>query len=70
VKPVNYRGSFSASDPELTRIWYTGAYTVKLCLQKDYFGAILWKEATATHGRVMPTRRRQLLWLLSEILIL
>jgi len=32
TKPVNYRGSFSCSDPELTRIWYTGAYTVKLNL--------------------------------------
>jgi hypothetical protein len=45
VKPVNYNGSFSASDPELTRIWYTGAYTVKLCLQKDYFGAILMERS-------------------------
>ncbi|WP_285058479.1 alpha-L-rhamnosidase C-terminal domain-containing protein [Pedobacter ginsengisoli] len=41
VKPTNYRGSFSCSDPELTKIWYTGAYTVKLNLLKDYFGAIL-----------------------------
>ena len=41
TKPVNYRGSFSCSDPELTRIWYTGAYTVKLNLLHDYFGAIL-----------------------------
>ncbi|MES2062452.1 MAG: alpha-L-rhamnosidase C-terminal domain-containing protein [Bacteroidota bacterium] len=41
VKPTNYNGSFACSDPELTRIWYTGAYTVKLNLLKDYFGAIL-----------------------------
>jgi tetratricopeptide (TPR) repeat protein len=41
TKPVNYRGNFSCSDPELTRIWYTGAYTVKLNLLKDYYGAIL-----------------------------
>ncbi|WP_162842542.1 alpha-L-rhamnosidase C-terminal domain-containing protein [Mucilaginibacter pineti] len=41
VKPTNYQGSFSCSDPELTRIWYTGAYTVKLNLLKNYFGAIL-----------------------------
>lgn len=41
IKPVNYQGSFSCSDPELTRIWYTGAYTVKLNLLKNYFGAIL-----------------------------
>lgn len=41
IKPVNYRGSFSCSDPLLTRIWYTGAYTVKLNLLKNYFSAIL-----------------------------
>lgn len=41
TKPVNYMGSFSCSDSLLTKIWYTGAYTVKLNLLKDYFGAIL-----------------------------
>jgi hypothetical protein len=41
TKPVNYQGSFSCSDPLLTKIWYTGAYTVRLNLLKDYFGAIL-----------------------------
>lgn len=41
IKPTNYNGSFTCSDPELTRIWYTGAYTVKLNLLHDYFGAIL-----------------------------
>jgi alpha-L-rhamnosidase len=41
IKPVNYNGSFSCSDSTLTRIWYTGAYTVKLNLLKDYLGAIL-----------------------------
>ena len=41
AKPTNYTGAFSCSDPMLTRIWYTGAYTVKLNLLKDYFGAIL-----------------------------
>jgi len=41
IKPTNYLGSFSCSDTELTKIWYTGAYTVKLNLLKDYFGAIL-----------------------------
>lgn len=41
IKPTNYNGSFSCSDPMLTRIWYTGAYTVKLNLLKNYFGAIL-----------------------------
>ena len=41
IKPTNYKGSFSCSNPMLTRIWYTGAYTVKLNLLKNYFGAIL-----------------------------
>ena len=41
TKPANYNGSFSCSDPMLTRIWYAGAYTVKLNLEANYFGAIL-----------------------------
>ena len=41
TKPANYNGSFSCSDSMLTRIWYTGAYTVKTNLLKDYFAAIL-----------------------------
>jgi hypothetical protein len=41
IRPVNYNGSFSCSDPMLTRIWYTGAYAVKLNLLKEYLGAIL-----------------------------
>jgi alpha-L-rhamnosidase len=41
IKPINYNGSFSCSDPMLTRIWYAGAYTVKLNLLQSYFGAIL-----------------------------
>lgn len=41
IRPTNYNGSFSCSDTMLTRIWYTGAYTVKLNLLKDYLGAIL-----------------------------
>jgi alpha-L-rhamnosidase len=45
TKPANYEGSFACSDPALTRIWYTGAYTVKLNLLKDYFGAILMERS-------------------------
>lgn len=45
VKPVNYAGSFSCSDTVLNRIWYTGAYTVKLNLMQDYFGAILMERS-------------------------
>lgn len=41
VKPTNYVGSFSCSDPMLTRVWYTGAYSVKANFCKDYFGALL-----------------------------
>jgi hypothetical protein len=41
IKPTNYKGSFSCSDPMLTKIWYTGAYTVKLNLLHNLIGAIL-----------------------------
>ena len=41
VKPTNYNGRFSCSDEMLTRIWYTGAYGIKVNFCKDYFGAIL-----------------------------
>ncbi|MFA5816786.1 MAG: alpha-L-rhamnosidase C-terminal domain-containing protein [Bacteroidales bacterium] len=41
VKPTNYNGSFSCSDPILTKAWYMSAYGVKASLCKDYFGAIL-----------------------------
>ena len=33
--PVKYRGAFACSDPLLTQIWYTGAYTAHLCMQKQ-----------------------------------
>ncbi|MHC4122530.1 MAG: alpha-L-rhamnosidase-related protein [Planctomycetota bacterium] len=45
IKPTNYTGSFSCSDPMLTRIWYVGAYSVKLNLLKDYIGAILMERS-------------------------
>ncbi len=41
IKPTNYQGGFSCSDPMLTRIWYTASYTVKLNLLKNAFGSIL-----------------------------
>jgi hypothetical protein len=37
--PVVYKGSFSCSDPLLTKIWYTGAYTAHLCMQEDIWDA-------------------------------
>lgn len=37
--PVRYQGSFDCSDPLLTRVWYTGAYTAHLCMQDDIWDA-------------------------------
>jgi alpha-L-rhamnosidase len=37
--PVRYQGTFACSDPLLTRIWYTGAYTAHLCMQEDIWDA-------------------------------
>lgn len=45
IKPTNYIGSFNSNDTMLNRIWYTGAYTVKLNLLQDYFGAILMERS-------------------------
>jgi hypothetical protein len=33
--PVKYRGAFACSNPLLTKIWYTGAYTAHLCMQEQ-----------------------------------
>ncbi len=41
IKPVNYKGRFSCSDPLLTSIWYVGAYGVKLNMLHNSLGAIL-----------------------------
>ncbi len=41
IKPANYNGSFSCSDPVLTSSWYMSAYGVRASLCKDYFGSIL-----------------------------
>lgn len=45
TKPLNYLGSFASSDNELNRVWYTGAYTVKLNVMKNYLGAILMERS-------------------------
>jgi hypothetical protein len=37
--PVTYKGSFNCSDPELTRMWYMGAYTSHLCMQEQIWDA-------------------------------
>ncbi len=42
AKPMNYVGAFSsAGDPLLERVFYTAAYTVRVCAQSDYMGSIL-----------------------------
>jgi alpha-L-rhamnosidase len=42
IKPTNWAGAFSApGDGLLTRLWYIGAYTTKVNLLSDQFGAIL-----------------------------
>jgi len=37
--PVVYKGAFDCSDPLLTKIWYSGAYTAHLCMQEDIWDA-------------------------------
>ncbi len=37
--PVDYKGSFNCSDPLLTKIWWTGAYTAHLSMQEDIWDA-------------------------------
>jgi alpha-L-rhamnosidase len=46
--PVDYRGSFESSDPELNRIWLVGAYTAHLCMQDD-----IWDAPKRDRGRWM-----------------
>jgi alpha-L-rhamnosidase len=41
AKPVNYVGSFSCSDPRLTRIWYTGAYGIRVNFSSEYICSVL-----------------------------
>ena len=45
IKPVNYAGSFTSDLPLLNRIWETGAYAVKLNINRDHFGAILMERS-------------------------
>jgi alpha-L-rhamnosidase len=37
--PVTYQGTFESSDPQLNRIWETGAYTAHLCMQDGIWDA-------------------------------
>jgi alpha-L-rhamnosidase len=56
--PVTYSGSFESSDPLLNRIWETGAYTARLCMQDDIWDAPKrdrgrWMGDTDVSGRVI-----------------
>lgn len=37
--PVEYRGSFESSDPQLNRLWWIGANTAHLCMQDGVWDA-------------------------------
>jgi len=37
--PVEYRGSFASSDPQLDRLWWIGANTAHLCMQDGVWDA-------------------------------
>ena len=41
VRPVPYTGSFTSSSPMLDRIWYTGAYGVRVNMHAAAIGSIL-----------------------------
>ncbi len=46
--PVRYLGAFESSDPQLNRIWETGAYTAHLCMQEG-----IWDAPKRDRGRWM-----------------
>lgn len=55
VKPQNWAGKFAAAgDDKLSRIWYLGAYTVKVNLLADQFGSILIYRGVCTAHIVCP----------------
>eukprot|EP01043_Picozoa_sp_COSAG02_P046691 COSAG02_NODE_4393_length_5412_cov_10.835057_1_plen_896_part_00 len=41
VKPVRYTGSFASSDDVLTKVWYSGAYGVRLNMEAHGFNSVL-----------------------------
>jgi len=58
--PVQYKGSFTCSDPLLTKLWYTGSYTAHLCMQEDIWDApkrdrARWIGDLHVSGRVIDT---------------
>ena len=56
--PVKYRGAFACSNPLLTKIWYTGAYTAHLCMQEQVWDApkrdrAMWMGDLQVSGQVI-----------------
>ena len=56
--PVQYRGAFACSDPLLTKLWYTGAYTAHLCMQEQIWDApkrdrAMWMGDLQVSGQVI-----------------
>ncbi len=56
--PVKYRGAFDCSNPLLTKIWYTGAYTAHLCMQEQIWDApkrdrAMWMGDLQVSGQVI-----------------
>ncbi len=47
--PVQFRGSFSCSDPILNRIWEVGRYTLRLCMHDAYVDCP-WREQAQWWG--------------------
>jgi len=41
VKPIAYTGSFSGKDDVITKVWYSGAYGVRLNMEANAFNSIL-----------------------------
>ena len=54
VKPVNYTGSYSASDALLAKVWHQGAYAARLNMNADSFGSILMERGDRVSIQASP----------------
>ena len=57
VKPIQYAGSFESSDFVLDKVWYTGAYAVRLNMEANGFNSVLVErgDRVAIQGDGHPT---------------
>ena len=57
VRPVSYAAHYASSSKLLTKVWYTGAYAVRLNMHKDDFGTVLIErgDRVAIQGDQHPT---------------